>query len=75
MFGFLKKPKSEAPATPEAVPASTPAATPEAAPAPRSWRERLFAGLSRTRAQLGGKLKSVFARGKVDDELLEELET
>ncbi|HJW04220.1 MAG TPA: signal recognition particle-docking protein FtsY [Azospira sp.] len=75
MFGFLKKPKSEAPATPEAAPASTTAAAPEAAPASRSWRERLFAGLSRTRAQLGGKLKSVFARGKVDDELLEELET
>ena len=64
MFGFLKK---------SAPPAETaPAAA--ATPAP-SWRERLLAGLSRTRAQFGGKLKSIFSRGKVDDELLEELET
>jgi len=46
---------------------------PEAA-AP-GWRERLFKGLAKTRAQWGGKLKSIFSRGKVDDELLEELET
>ncbi len=64
MFSFLKKSSSEAaPAAPE-----TPA------PAP-SWRERLFKGLAKTRAQWGGKLKSLFSRGKVDDELLEELET
>ena len=61
MFGFLKKGDKS--------PGSTDASTPP------SWRERLFSGLSRTRAQLGGKLKSLFARGKVDDELLEELET
>jgi fused signal recognition particle receptor len=59
MFGFLKK----SPATP---------ADDNAAP---SWRERLFKGLSRSRTQLGGKIKTLFARGKVDDELLEELET
>ena len=68
MFSFLKK--------------SAPDAKPEAAvePAPAeaaktSWRERLFKGLAKTRAQWGGKLKSIFSRGKVDDELLEELET
>ena len=33
------------------------------------------AGLARTRAQLGGKLKTIFSRGKVDEELLEELES
>jgi fused signal recognition particle receptor len=38
------------------------------------WRERLKAGLARTRAQFGGKLKLLFSRGKVDDELLEDLE-
>ena len=59
MFGFLKKP----------------AITPPASAAEPTWRERLKAGLSRTRAQFGGKLKSLFSRGKVDDELLEELET
>ncbi len=69
MFGFLKKSSPPPAETPENV-------VPEAAPAPApSWRERLKAGLSRTRAQLGGKLKSIFSRGKVDDELLEELET
>ncbi|MDQ5878945.1 MAG: fused signal recognition particle receptor [Pseudomonadota bacterium] len=62
MFGFLKKPPTED----DTIPTS--------ATAP-SWRERLKLGLSRTRAQFGGKLKSIFARGKVDDELLEELET
>ena len=68
MFSFLKKSGSQPePAGPEATPAAA-----KAAP---SWRERLFKGLAKTRAQLGGKLKSIFSRGKVDDELLEELET
>ncbi len=80
MFGFFKKsaptdkpaaPPEETQCAPEAA-ATAPVAPP--APAP-SWRERLKAGLARTRAQFGGKLKSIFSRGKVDDELLEELET
>ncbi|HET6718824.1 MAG TPA: signal recognition particle-docking protein FtsY [Rhodocyclaceae bacterium] len=66
MFGFLKKGDKSSPAPAAAI------ATPTTAP---TWRERLFSGLSRTRAQLGGKLKSIFSRGKVDDELLDELET
>ena len=41
----------------------------------RSWRERLFAGLTKTRQQIGGSVRGLFSRGKVDDELLEELET
>lgn len=41
----------------------------------RSWRERLFAGLAKTRQSIGGSVRGLFARGKVDDELLEELET
>lgn len=66
MFGFLKK-FSDTPADPsDKLSATTPELT---------WRERLKAGLARTRAQFGGKLKSIFARGRVDDELLEELET
>jgi fused signal recognition particle receptor len=36
-----------------------------------SWTDRLKAGLARTRGQLGG----MFRRGKIDDELLEDLET
>ena len=68
MFSFLKK----------SAPDAKPEATVEPAPAEAaktSWRERLFKGLAKTRAQWGGKLKSIFSRGKVDDELLEELET
>jgi fused signal recognition particle receptor len=48
---------------------------PDDAPAKPSWKERLKQGLSRTRAQLGGQLAGLFRRGKIDDELLEELET
>ncbi|MDR2365819.1 MAG: signal recognition particle-docking protein FtsY [Zoogloeaceae bacterium] len=51
----------------------TDSAAPEAA-ARVSWRERLFDGLARTRARLGERTRALFARGKVDDELLEELE-
>ena len=40
----------------------------------RSWRERLFAGLTKTRQQIGGSVRTLFARGQVDDELLEDLE-
>jgi len=63
MFGFLKK----------SVGAQD--TTPTAGTHEPTWRERLKAGLARTRAQFGGKLKSMFSRGKVDDELLEELES
>jgi fused signal recognition particle receptor len=72
MFRFLKS-KSPA-ATPDEHPDAALTAEATASPAP-SWRERLFGGLARTRAQLGGKLKSIFARGKVDEAFLEELET
>jgi fused signal recognition particle receptor len=64
MFSFTKKSGAEAaPAAP---------ASGDGGP---SWRERLVKGLAKTRAQWGGKLKSIFSRGKVDDELLEELES
>jgi fused signal recognition particle receptor len=69
MFSFLKKSK------PEAVEPAAPAPVAEPEAPKLSWRERLFKGLAKTRAQWGGKLKSIFSRGKVDDELLEELET
>lgn len=66
MFGFFKK---------SAEPVAETKDDDQPVPAPAlSWRERLKAGLARTRAQLGGKLKSIFSRGKVDEELLEELE-
>ena len=70
MFGFLKKSAGTADKTLE----SAPAASAESAAPQLSWRERLKAGLARTRSQFGGKLKSIFSRGKVDEDLLEELE-
>ena len=38
------------------------------------WAERLKQGLSRSRAQLGGRLAALFRRARIDDDLLEELE-
>jgi len=79
MFAFLKRKGAPdaAPSEAPAVSASTDAeaSRPQEPEKPKSWRERLFGGLARTRAQLGGKLKALFSRGKVDDELLEELES
>lgn len=76
MFGFLKKsPKPDADASPvssEKAPAVVEAA--EVAPR-KSWAERLKAGLSRTRQQFGGGLASLFGRRKIDEDLLEELES
>ena len=63
MFGFLK-PKGDSAA---AVAEST-------APRP-SWSDRLKAGLSRTRATLNTPLSELFSRAKIDDELLEDLES
>jgi fused signal recognition particle receptor len=84
MFGFFKKDKPAAPAAadpaiPETPPAGLPAvaqdSAPEAAAPKQSWAQRLRAGLSRTRTQIGGQLNALFSRTRVDDELLEELET
>lgn len=48
----------------------------EAPDAPKpSWTERLKAGLARTRATLNTPLGELFSRAKIDDELLEELES
>ncbi|MBS0357396.1 MAG: signal recognition particle-docking protein FtsY [Proteobacteria bacterium] len=76
-------PQADIPATPAPqAPVLTPAPV-AAAPAPepekkRSWMDRLRAGLSRTREQIGGglgNLTSLFSRRKIDEDLLEELET
>ena len=72
-----------------AAPAPAAAPTPIAPPAveaeqpKRSWMDRLRAGLSRTRAQinaaagpvLGADVGDIFSRRKIDDDLLDELET
>jgi fused signal recognition particle receptor len=60
MFGFLKS--KDDPGAP--------------APAPRpSWSERLKAGLARTRDTLNTPLEELFSRTKIDDDLLDDLET
>jgi fused signal recognition particle receptor len=78
MFGFLKKAGAKPEAAPKAntAPEPAPATAAEAAEAPkRSWGDRLKAGLARTRQQLGGGLAGLFSRRKIDEDLLEELET
>ncbi|MBL8398507.1 MAG: signal recognition particle-docking protein FtsY [Candidatus Accumulibacter sp.] len=77
MFGFLKKNPASTAGTAIDTAADLPADTAlvaEATTGKPSWRQRLKIGLARTRAQFGGKLKTLFARGKVDDELLDDLE-
>jgi fused signal recognition particle receptor len=63
MFGFLKKNQAAQ------------AQTGDPAAPKRSWTERLKAGLARTRAALNTPLGELFSRAKIDDELLEELES
>lgn len=78
MFSFLKKKDkpSELNVT-EAVDAatSTHEATAAATPTATSWRDRLKAGLARTRATLTTPLGELFSRNKIDEALLEDLET
>lgn len=65
MFSFFKKSDSSASAeAAQAVPAA-------AEDSKSSWLARLKSGLARTSAQIGG----VFSRRRIDEELLEELET
>ena len=65
--------EAEAAAQAQAAAAETAAA---AAPARKlSWTERLKSGLARTRQQFGGGLASLFGRRKIDEDLLEELES
>ena len=63
MFGFLK-PKDDSAAPVAESKATRP-----------SWSERLKAGLSRTRATLNTPLSELFSRARIDDELIEDLES
>ncbi|MDD2875580.1 MAG: signal recognition particle-docking protein FtsY [Azoarcus sp.] len=78
----IPEPEAAEPAPPKAAEAVPPVpaavAPPEVEPAAapkRSWSERLKAGLARTRQQFGGGLASLFGRRKIDEDLLEELES
>ncbi|AVR87506.1 signal recognition particle-docking protein FtsY [Thauera aromatica] len=60
----------------EAVAEDAPVPPQEPVPvAKKSWAERLKAGLARTRQQIGGGLASLFGLRKIDEDLLEELES
>jgi fused signal recognition particle receptor len=73
MFSFFKSKSDKNQAAEPSVPAVAEIAE---QPAEKSgWAARLKAGLTRTRENLSGKLGSVFKRGKIDDELYDELET
>lgn len=64
MLGFFKQtPSAEAPSP---LPTS-------ADPTP-GWRDRLFQGLAKSRAQLGAQVRQVFSGGKADAQALESLE-
>ena len=67
MFGFLKS-KDGDPAAPAASDKPTALAQP-------SWKERLKAGLAKTNKTLNTPLGELFSRARIDDELLEDLES
>ena len=81
MFSFLKKKDAPAPSaapgveTNVATEVATKAATEVAPATPPAWRARLKAGLTRTRAVLTTPLGELFSRSRIDDELLDDLET
>jgi fused signal recognition particle receptor len=81
MFGFQSKKNSPpvvadvpAQATPVTPVAVIPAPTP-VVPAERSWKDKLKAGLAKTRDTLNTPVSELFSRAKIDDALLDDLET
>jgi len=65
--------------TPETAPAPAVAVEPELEQKQPeeeklSWAQRLKAGLSKTRQNLGGQISSLFSGGKIDEDTYEELE-
>jgi fused signal recognition particle receptor len=76
IFGFLKKSGSaeDAAQSPAEATAKAPAPTAPEDKRP-SWKDRLRAGLSRTRATLSTPVGDLFRRTRIDDALFEELES
>lgn len=75
MFSLFKKTPEKSPGSELAAeaPVGSPA-SPQAGAPKAGWLDRLKSGLSRTRDQLGA-LGNLFSLRKIDEELLEELET
>ena len=67
--------ESAAPAPSESATEPVTEALVAAPVAKKSWAERLKAGLARTRQQIGGGLANLFGLRKIDEDLLEELES
>lgn len=72
MFSFFKKSGKNEAAAASPGEAEVSPAIPEARP---SWTERLKRGLARTRERLGAPISELFRGRRIDDDLLEELES
>jgi fused signal recognition particle receptor len=68
-------PSEPPPQTPSALPLAALPDAKEATHERPSWAQRLKAGLARTRSQLGLGLSTLFGLRKIDEDLLEELES
>ena len=76
IFGFLKKSGSAEDAAQSPAEATAKAPAPAAPEDKRpSWKDRLRAGLSRTRATLSTPVGDLFRRTRIDEALFEELES
>lgn len=81
LWGRKDEPAEPAPAVEEGVPEPEPAPEPEPEPEPKfaaeaksGWLSRMKAGLSKSSSKLSSGLTDLFAKRKLDDEALEELE-
>ncbi|MGB8856271.1 MAG: signal recognition particle receptor subunit alpha, partial [Burkholderiales bacterium] len=73
MFSFFKSRNEKNKASEPPVPVVEDIA--ESTGGKTGWAARLKAGLTRTRENLNSKLGGVFSRGRIDDDLYDELET
>ena len=75
MFDFFKKKNAPETVVDDKAPDLDVLETPTAEEEKLSWSEKLKAGLSKTRQNLGGQITSLFSSGKIDEETYEELES
>ena len=75
MFDFFKKKNAPETVVDDKAPKLDVLETPTAEEEKLSWSEKLKAGLSKTRQNLGGQITSLFSSGKIDEDTYEELES
>lgn len=75
MFDFFKKKNAPETAVDDKTTELDVLETPTVEEEKLSWSEKLKAGLSKTRQNLGGQITSLFSGGKIDEETYEELES